>query len=247
MTMTSGPAQGCSEPARRIPLARECQVWLDFDGTVTRRDLLDDLIQRYAINDSWKELERRWAAGEIGSRACLEGEFSLLEITAEKLASELSRVELDPGAADLLTLLTGRGVDVTILSDGMEPFIRHILTENGIVPPRIRANQVEHSRTSLRPTFPYGSSACVSGAGHCKCESARTLGAPLKRSIYIGDGRSDLCPARSCDLVFAKGALARALSAELKPFRPFDTLSDVQSVLAKAWGAADSRHPEGEA
>ena len=56
------------------------------------------------------------------------------------------------------------------------------------------------------------------------------------RHLYVGDGRSDLCPARRADLVFAKGALATALATEGVPFRPFDTLADVAATLAAGWG-----------
>ena len=72
-----------SPPA--LPEAGAAQVWLDFDGTLTRRDVLDDLIVRYARDESWKLIEERWQAGLIGSRQCLSEEFALLDVSHGEL------------------------------------------------------------------------------------------------------------------------------------------------------------------
>ena len=72
-------------------------------------------------------------------------------------------------------------------------------------------------------------------SNHCKCGSAEALHRPGRKTIYIGDGRSDLCAARKADVVFAKRALARCLTAEGRAFLPFDTLADVRGALAAAW------------
>ena len=41
-----------------IPLPARSQLWIDFDGTITRQDVLDELIRRYAADDSWKSVAR---------------------------------------------------------------------------------------------------------------------------------------------------------------------------------------------
>lgn len=233
------PRHGASAPAAIgipvIPAAAEAQVWLDFDGTVTTGDLLDELIAKFSRNDSWKLVEERWRSGLIGSRECLEQEFALLDLSRRQLEAELARVSLDPGAAGLLTLLEHRSVPVAILSDGIERFIRAILDRAGVAAPTIRANAVEHRgrRLSLRPL--HGGVDCPSRSAHCKCESTRALGVPGRKSIYVGDGRSDLCAARKADVVFAKGALAAALDKEHRPFTLFSTLDDVRAALLCAW------------
>jgi 2,3-diketo-5-methylthio-1-phosphopentane phosphatase len=219
-----------------VPSAANAQVWLDFDGTVTRGDLLDELVARYSRNESWRLVEERWRLGLIGSRECLEQEFALLDISPAQLDAELARVRLDPGAIPLLELLERSGVPVTILSDGVETFIRTILQRAGARAPRIYANSAVQSGRDLRLVCRSAEGACPSRSAHCKCSSRAALAIPGRSCIYIGDGRSDLCAARTVTTVFAKGALAAALSSEGRPFRPFDSLLDVHAALATAWG-----------
>ncbi len=213
------------------------QVWIDFDGTISRKDVLDELIRNFAINESWRLIEERWLAGLIGSRECLSQEFSLINISREQLNSFLDQIELDPGIGPLLALLRQHGVPTAVLSDGIERFIRRILLRHGITKLEIRANKVSHRAGRMTLSCPHASRECVSNAAHCKCASADALRHPARRTVYIGDGRSDLCPARSADFVFAKGILANTLAHEHIPFIPYVTLHDVTAVLSRAWSA----------
>jgi 2-hydroxy-3-keto-5-methylthiopentenyl-1-phosphate phosphatase len=86
---------------------------------------------------------------------------------------------------------------------------------------------------------PFASDSCDVAAAHCKCASIAQIGQPGRRSIYIGDGRSDLCPARKADLVFAKGALAAALAKEGRKFIRFASLLDVAQVFLDEWDRRD--------
>lgn len=218
--------------------AQDIEVWIDFDGTITRKDVLDELIATFAIDDRWCQAEARWQAGLIGSMECLSEEFSTLSVDADTLRQFLTTIPIDPGAGALFALLRANGVPFTILSDGVEQFIAAILARlpAGVVP--VRANRIEHVGQRIQLRCPHHHEQCSSAAAHCKCRSASLLGNANRTSIYIGDGRSDLCPARKADLVFAKGALARLLEREGRAFIPFDTLNDVAAALAAAWETA---------
>jgi len=221
-----------------VPPAGTAQVWIDFDGTITRRDVLDDLIQRYAISDSWKLIEERWQAGIIGSRDCLIQEFDLIRIGKAQLAEFLEGVDVDPGLQPLLETLQKYDVPVAILSDGIDHFIRAILARNGVTGLTVRSNTLTHRGNRLSLRCPHSSDACSCAAAHCKCASAQDLLQIGRKTIYIGDGRSDLCPSRKATAVFAKAALAKALTREAIPFTPFVTLNDVAETLEAAWSAA---------
>ncbi|MBV8780113.1 MAG: MtnX-like HAD-IB family phosphatase [Phycisphaerae bacterium] len=224
-----------------LPAPSAVQMWLDFDGTITRRDVLDELIQNYAINDSWKLIEERWQAGLIGSRECLRQEFDLIRIAPDALERFLDTIEIDSGLLRLLDTLRTWNVPVMILSDGIDRFIRAILKRHGIGNLVIRSNAlaVRSDRMSLR--CPHEDAGCESAAAHCKCASASELLQPGRKAIYVGDGRSDLCPARKCDVVFAKGVLASSLAREGINFVPYTTLADVAATLEASWTGSASQ------
>jgi 2,3-diketo-5-methylthio-1-phosphopentane phosphatase len=224
------------EPSPAIPASVQSQVWIDFDGTISVQDVLDEMIRRYATNDSWRVIEAQWQSGLIGSRECLSAEFSLIRISTDELHSFLEVIQVDPGFDALVRLCSEYGVPLTILSDGVETFIRRVLRRHQAHDVSVRANSISHLGDRLELLCPHSSARCRSGAAHCKCDSAKALSRGHRSSIYIGDGRSDLCPARSCDVVFAKGALAAALEKERRPFVPFSGLGDVHRILSDAWG-----------
>lgn len=211
------------------------QVWIDFDGTISQRDVLDELIRKFAKNDSWRLIEERWAAGLIGSFDCLREEFALLRVHAPELTDFVRHIPIDSGFHVLINLLRSAGVPVAILSDGVERFIRLILMENGFTNIPIYANRIVHHRDRLTLRCHLRFSGCESGAAHCKCNTAAKIGQPDRKSIYIGDGRSDLCPAGKADLVFAKGVLAKELALRKMHYVPYATLADVAARLEKAW------------
>jgi 2-hydroxy-3-keto-5-methylthiopentenyl-1-phosphate phosphatase len=227
-------------PSAPVPPASAAQVWIDFDGTITRRDVLDDLIQRYALSDSWKLIEERWQAGIIGSRDCLSQEFDLIRVGKSELADFLEGIEVDPGLNRLLDTLRRYAVPVTVLSDGIDHFIRAVLTRNGITDLPIRSNTLVHRGKRLSLRCPHANDSCSCAAAHCKCASAEQLLQIGRKTIYIGDGRSDLCPSRKADAVFAKAALAQALTREAIPFAPFVTLNDVSETLEAAWSVTSA-------
>ena len=56
----------------------------DFDGTITRTDVIDNILQRFA-DPSWQAIEAQWVQGEIGSRECLSRQLSLVNASPAQL------------------------------------------------------------------------------------------------------------------------------------------------------------------
>jgi 2-hydroxy-3-keto-5-methylthiopentenyl-1-phosphate phosphatase len=216
-----------------------CQVWLDFDGTVTRKDVIDELLQRYSIDDSWKTFEQQWQAGLIGSRQCLKEQFGVIRISQDELDNFLDGVELDTGFFSLLTLLNSLAVPVVILSDSVDAFIMRILQRHGIKDVPIRSNTMVRHSLGIELCCSYSDPKCECGAAHCKCSSIRAVGDPRRKSIYIGDGISDFCPAQKADLVFAKGALSQRLEKNSLKFIRYSNLNEVSQILRNAWSSRE--------
>lgn len=218
-----------------LPAPGEAQVWLDFDGTITQQDVLDEVIKRFSVNDSWKLVEQRWQSGLIGSRQCLQEQFALVRAEQRELDELLTTIGVDRGLRPLLQLLADFNVPCAIVSDGVEQFIRPILARASVNGMTIRCNNVIAGAGTLEFQCPHFCSDCTSAAAHCKCNSMKLLGEQNRQSIYVGDGRSDLCPARKASVVFAKGVLANCLANEGIPFVRYQSLLDVAAALSAAW------------
>src|SRR4051794_35276801 len=139
----------------RLPAAQAAQVWIDFDGTLAGRDVLDDLIRRFSRDDSWKMIEERWQAGLIGSRQCLEQQLALLDLSNEELNAFLDSVPLDPGAVGLLQFLAKFNVPTAILSDGIDRFIRKIIRRHGVTNLPVRSNTITRKGRSMELHCPH--------------------------------------------------------------------------------------------
>lgn len=236
------PLSRANEPRASIPLPDASQVYLDFDGTITKQDVLDELVRRFAVNESWKAVEEQWQAGLIGSYDCLKQQLSLVRISPPELREFLDNIGIDPGFDELLSTLQQHDIPCAILSDGIDLFIRHVLSRAKEFDLSVRANSLNQLHAEPELQCRYRSAECESAAAHCKCASADQLKIEPRKTIYVGDGRSDLCPARKAHLVFAKNNLARLLEREQLPFIPFETLTDVARTLACVW---DCRSPAG--
>jgi 2,3-diketo-5-methylthio-1-phosphopentane phosphatase len=219
-----------------IPPPQSAEVWIDFDGTITRLDVLDELIRRFAVDDSWKVAEAEWQAGLIGSRDCLTRQLGVVAATDEQLDRFVDEIPVDVGFVKLVNLLDENKVTWTILSDGIDRFISRLTKRVGIETARFRSNMIDTRTGRLNLICPHGSPDCRSASAHCKCSSIRSLSTG-KTGIYIGDGRSDLCPIRTVSCRFAKGVLAVTLEREGLSYIAFDTLDDVADILTVAWAS----------
>lgn len=202
------------------------QVFCDFDGTISIEDATDMVLSRFAGSE-WEDIERLWKQGLIGSGECMRRQIALVEASRPDLEALLDTVRVDPGFADFLSYCRSNRLPVTIVSDGVDHFIRHILARHGIRDLPVVANVLTHRFAQNRVSYsllPSPTAAgCMSGSGVCKC---RVVASDELR-IYVGDGRSDFCVADTVDLVFAKAKLADYCSDRGIPFIGFEDFSDL--------------------
>jgi len=210
----------------KASLLKKPVIFFDFDNTITTFDILDDMLARFSRDDKWMALEDRWNNGEIGSRECLKGQVEGIAITKKALDKYLSGIELDPFFAKLVKFLGSKGIRIFILSDNFEYTLKKILENNGIEKMSIYANSLKIEGDRLWPGFPLTNASCGDCA-HCKKTSMLSNAAVDSTSVYIGDGRSDICAAEAADMVFAKGYLKDYLKKKRLPHLPFEDLEDV--------------------
>jgi 2-hydroxy-3-keto-5-methylthiopentenyl-1-phosphate phosphatase len=209
-------------------------VFFDFDNTITKFDVIDDMLERFSKDDKWMELEKKWKAGKLGSRDCLKGQIKGIRITRRDLNAYLNKVKLDPYFKKLLGLLRRNKIKTYILSDNFDYILKTILKKNNIKSLSIRSNKVRQSGDKLVPSFPFSNNDCGDYCGHCKRSSVQELREKGKTLVYIGDGRSDICPAKTVDVVFAKDTLLDHFKSKKLDHTPLTNLGVVYDYFKRS-------------
>jgi len=206
-------------------------IFCDFDGTITQKDSLVHLLDKFAGPD-WRNIELRVKSGLIGSRISLVEEFDLFRGTWDDVRVSLDRdIEIDPYFPVFLNYCKENSYEFVILSGGFKQFIEYILKKYAISSVPYHANEISFSGNRAKIEYPYKPNGCAE-CGHCKTQhlkKAKMAGfAPI---IYIGDGTTDRCPAKISDYVFAKDGLARYCDRENIPYFKWSNFMDVQIRL----------------
>ena len=207
-------------------------VTIDFDGTVVDADITDVVIERYA-RPGWKEAERAWEEGRIGSRECLKVQMSLIGAPLDTVMKFIDRFSVNESFPPFIEFLEGAKIPFCIVSDGFRIFIEHLLNKAGLGRIPVHANLLEDGVGGLATRFLNTVESCE--AGTCKCLVARNAadGLPV---IHIGDGRSDICLAKKAFHVFSKGILTEYCREHRIPHTPFTDFRVIEAGIRSLVG-----------
>jgi 2-hydroxy-3-keto-5-methylthiopentenyl-1-phosphate phosphatase len=206
---------------------------VDFDGTVTKIDLLDTIASTFGDPVVYQEVDDGLDEGHMSLREVITREFRpVTKPLSEVVDWELENVELRPGFDRLVQLADERGWRLVIVSSGFHELIEPILEREGL-DVELHANRVDPRPDGWIVDWRYDES-CESCGESCKRSIAQRF-ADGGELVYIGDGYSDRCAAEASDAVFATRGLARYLEERGVPFEPFD---DFHQVVAKLRNSA---------
>jgi len=189
-------------------MQKKIAILCDFDGTVASGDVGNLLFKTFSGNGGTNEVVERWQRGEISSRECLEREAKMARAGRDELDKFIVGQNLDPYFKDFHDFAKKRGMEVVIMSDGLDYYIESMLVKNGLGEIDFFANNLQIDGDTLHVKFPHYN---LLGCEDCACCKTHHLFRYREDGyfiIYVGDGLSDCCPSTSADLVFAKGNLA---------------------------------------
>ncbi|HTM58477.1 MAG TPA: HAD-IB family phosphatase [Candidatus Udaeobacter sp.] len=212
----------------------------DFDGTVSPEDIGHNFVMRFSArgdarasdaerreaNARLEDLAARWRAGTLGHRELTEAECALLRCDENEAHAFADGFALDPTFAPFAREAQSRGAQVLILSEGFDFYIQAMLARAGLSDLDVASNRVRFERGRVIPEFPHAARSC-GRCGNCKGAHARDWRARGYRTVLIGDGYSDRCAARECDVVLARGSLLDWCASERISATGFDSFEGV--------------------
>jgi len=211
-------------------------LFLDFDGTISRRDAVDAILETYA-DPKWLTFESEWQAGRMGSRDCLRAQMSLVRASRKQIDALLDDIGIDEFLVPLLEMCAMQHIPVHIISDGFDYCIRRILSGAGkrvaalLRGGRVCAAHLESRGHLWRTEFSFFHQTCGHGCATCKPAVMRLLNKSNAPAIFVGDGLSDRYAVESADLVFAKDGLAAYCAEQSIEHIPYQNLGEVAARI----------------
>ena len=207
-------------------------IFVDFDGTITDLDTFDVLVRRFAGDDAWHRTEIGLDDGTMSLRDVLALQASYVRGTFDEVAAILrDHIAVDASFAPFVADARARGIDVTIVSSGIARIVADRLARIGLADVPIVANDIDARPDGWTIRF-----RDAVGNGTDKAAIVRDARVAGRRTIFIGDGRSDYAAALEADVRFAKRGLAleRYLREHGVAFASFDAFADIDLARACA-------------
>jgi len=209
-------------------MKRKLLIIADFDGTVSPMDVGYQVLQKFT-GRGWEEIDQAYCSGEIGSKEAYSRIAALLHGTREDMQQYVqTRAGVDPHFVSFYAFCRKMGMDLRILSDGLDFYIDLVLKKDGLGDIPFFSNVARfRDGQGFTIEFPEWNPEC-DRCGTCKSLILQRLKPSFDRIIYIGDGYSDVCPAEKADVVFAKGILYKTFSKKGLPCIRYRDFEDIQ-------------------
>ena len=206
-------------------------VLCDFDGTIAQDDVGNLFFRTFGGEEPTTEFVEQWKKGLMSSRKCLEREASLVTASRREVDRFVSRRKLDPYFKDFIDFAGRNGMEVVIVSDGLDYYIEALLMRNGLGEIEFSANVMELTQGRVHLEFPYYDMRDCRDCGNCKTYHLEKYKRAGYYIVYVGNGLSDRCPSTYSDFVFAKGELLEFCRANNLVHAEFKNFRDVEREI----------------
>ena len=200
-------------------------VQCDFDGTITHKDVSFMILDAFADGD-WGQILAEYRGGKISVGRFNTKAFAMVKADEQTLLEFVkSKVEIRAGFSQLLACCEKKGFHFTIVSNGLDFYIKAILRDIGIDNIEVFAAQARFGANGIDVRY-------IGPKGDQLEDSFKEAYVGLfkqrgYRVIYIGNGISDLSPARQSHHVFATDDLLACCEKINLNCTPFVDLNDV--------------------
>lgn len=212
-------------------------IFCDFDGTVTEKDNIISIMNRFGP-EGWDELKERVLNRTMSIREGVGSMFSLLPVSLKEeiIQYAVENARIRPGFQEFLNFAHDEGIPVYIVSGGidffLEPIIKQFVHIEGIY-----CNGSNFSEETIKVEWPNSCDEhCSNDCGCCKPSIMRKLEQSGTYKIVIGDSVTDLEAAKQADFVLARDYLKNQCEQRKIPHAQFETFYDCIEALKTKTG-----------
>jgi 2,3-diketo-5-methylthio-1-phosphopentane phosphatase/HAD superfamily hydrolase (TIGR01509 family) len=208
-------------------------VLCDFDGTISVRDMGYELLCVFT-RGNWEKIDRLYRQGKIGSREAYERIARMCRVTPEEMESSIvERNLIDSYFGRFHEYCLRQGIDLKIVSDGFDIYIKRLLEHHGLPLIPIFSNRISFKKGGgIRFGHPYYNPDCGL-CGTCKKTILLEQRPFYDMITYIGNGYSDRCAAQEADRIYAKDVLFEICVREGTDCTYFDHFGEIMEGLSK--------------
>ncbi|MFH1475274.1 MAG: HAD-IB family phosphatase [Chloroflexota bacterium] len=230
-----------------FPPGAPVSILVDYDGTVSRQDIGDALLERHALVERAVVVAKDadYDAGRTGSRELMQWDMEVLPRDGELLRGVAAAITQDETFCSFVAAVREAGAAIEVVSDGLAFYVVSNLArlDASLADLPVATNENDVDGTG-RLAFPYGHPACFV-CGTCKRERVRAHEAGGRVVVFVGDGQSDRYAAHHADIVWAKDALLAWGRATGRDFLEWARFSVIVAWFRGA--LADGRLPAADA
>lgn len=207
------------------------QIFCDFDGTITERDMIITLMEKFAP-EGWETLRDAVLNRDVSVQEGVGQMFAMIDtcLRQDMIDYIQSIVKIRAGFPEFIEYVKEQNIEFYVTSGGMDFFVYPIL-KPWVTPEHIFCNHTDWSGRTVRVEWPHPcDEQCSGGCGCCKPALMRRFDHGCEQ-IVIGDSVTDAKAAHVANLVFARSRLIEICQQESIPFRSFENFFDILKAL----------------
>jgi 2-hydroxy-3-keto-5-methylthiopentenyl-1-phosphate phosphatase len=201
-------------------------IFCDFDGTITERDMVVTICQRFCP-PGWERIKDDILARRLAVKDGVAQLFAMIP-SSEKAAIiryAQEQVRWRAGFSEFLTFCQEQGIRFIVCSGGIDFFVEPLMA-----PFLDKIEKVISIPSDFSgPTIQLRHTDACETCGTCKAKIMARYRNTI--SILIGDSVTDVHGAKAARLVFARNGLQDYLKQDGIAFYPFETFFDIQKQL----------------
>lgn len=187
------------------------------------------MLDAYADGD-WRPLLRDYQEGRISVGRFNMDAFAMVKADRESMLRVFKgSIAIRPGYFEMVDYCRARGFRFVIVSNGLDFYIKDIMSEIGLGDIEIFSARTSFQTDSVQVQYigPDGNQLDDS----FKEAYVDTFLAEGYRIIYMGNGASDIAPATQCHHIFATGTLLEHCRKTNLNYTSFDDFNQVMQTL----------------